>query len=108
MSDVETISSIGFLCCCATGVAIILDFAYKYIRASTDEFLSPIVFIELVLLYYTVISPLILISNSDTYYGYKDMSPYISLSWCGCFVFYVSLMLGYKVALFPYFFSGFR
>lgn len=25
MSDVETISSIGFLCCCATGVAIILD-----------------------------------------------------------------------------------
>ena len=103
MSDVETISSIGFLCCCATGVAIILDFAYKYIRASTDEFLSPIVFIELVLLYYTVISPLILISNSDTYYGYKDMSPYISLSWCGCFVFYVSLMLGYKVALFPYF-----
>ena len=39
MSDVETISSIGFLCCCATGVAIILDFAYKYIRASTDEFL---------------------------------------------------------------------
>lgn len=99
----EILSSIGFLCCCATGVGIILDLSYRYTRSSTAEFLSPIVFIELVILYYTVISPLILINNGDTSYGYKDMSPYISLSWCGCFAFYASLMLGYRVAVYPYF-----
>ena len=106
MSDVETISSIGFLCCCATGVAIILDFAYKYIRASTDEFLSPIVFIELVLLYYTVISPLILISNSDTYYGYNEslhLTVMVRMFRFLC-VTYVRLQ-GCSISIF---FSGFR
>jgi len=100
---IEIISTIGFLCCCITGVAISWNLIYGYTKLSTDELLSPLVFIELVLLYYTVISPLLLISNGDTSYGYKDMSPYISLSWCGCFVFYISLMAGYRVTIYPYF-----
>lgn len=98
----ELFGSLGFLCCCATGIAIIIDLAYRYTRSEPNVFLSPLAFIELILLYYTIISPLILISNGDTSYAGKDMSPYISLSWCGVFVFYICVMAGYKVAMYPY------
>lgn len=59
------------------------------------KFWSPITFISLVFLFYTVIAPLHMISMKDTEYAGVDMSGYIMLSWAGSLVSFTSILIGY-------------
>lgn len=96
---IEIFESPAFFCCVFVGIFITIRLIHRYLRRPSEIFFSPITFIELMLLYYVIIAPIFMISNGDTDYVGKDMSPYIPLSWYGAFVSYFSILLGYRIRL---------
>ncbi len=93
----EIFETPAFLCCIFVGIFITVRLIHRYLRRDSETFFSPITFIELMLLYYVIIAPILMISNGDTEYVGKDMSPYIPLSWYGAFLSYFSILAGYRI-----------
>ncbi len=82
-------------------ILMIVDLFRRYKNRDTDQFLSPMVFIQFVLLYYVVIAPIFFISKGDTFYGGRDLAPFISISWIGAFISYLSMRIGYGISIHP-------
>lgn len=96
---IEIFESPAFLCCVFVGIFITVRLIRRYLGKNSETLFSPITFIELMLLYYVIVAPILMIANGDTDYVGKDMSSYIPLSWYGAFVSYFSILLGYKIRL---------
>lgn len=94
---IELFESPAYYSCIAAGLFILFRLIRRYTKGDSIAFFSPITFIELMFLYYVIISPIILTASGDTFYGGKNLAPYIPLSWYGAFVSYLSILLGYRI-----------
>jgi oligosaccharide repeat unit polymerase len=67
------------------------------LKKDPREFWTPLTFISLTFLYYTVIGPLVTIAINDTTYRYIDLSKYFSISWTGAALSLFCIHIGYRL-----------
>jgi oligosaccharide repeat unit polymerase len=77
-------------------ISLIFNILKGWREVIVQKLWSPLTLISIIFLFYTVIGPVFMISNNDTKYAGVEMSSYITLSWIGALLSYLSIVFAFK------------
>ncbi|MCE4566486.1 oligosaccharide repeat unit polymerase [Maribellus sp. CM-23] len=93
---IQNIEPIGILLFLVAAVILLYVILSAWLNRNRTIFWSPMTFIALTFLFYTIIGPYFMISNNDTKYAGIEMADYFVLSWTGALLSFLSILVSYK------------